>query len=90
MPKQINQLISKLETIHKEQIAKEINIYLEVPQSRYIYGNQFNTIYKFVKIQNENEEKKKNDENNKEEKQIKKDNEEKKENEKENDEKKND
>ena len=45
-PKQINQLISILETIHKEQIAKEFNIYLEVPQSRYIYGNQFNKIYK--------------------------------------------
>ena len=58
MPKQINQLISILETINKEQIAKEINIYLEVAQSRYVYGNQFNTIYKFVKIQNENLKKK--------------------------------
>ena len=48
-PGVINELISILDEIHKKQIEKEIDIYKKVPSTRYIYGNQFNTIYKYIK-----------------------------------------
>ena len=45
----LKQLIKFLDEIEKYQIEKEKENYEKEPITRLIYGNQFNTIFKYIK-----------------------------------------